>query len=248
MRRPFEAWRRSLTLWGLPFIFCLLNLLVLGFYFSFYAGEVERLEQDNEIAEADLAELSRRSEEIEAKLVRIEAERRSIRALHRQHFQTEAERFTRAIQEVKVLARDAGLNPTSFSYPQRPLQEEGLIERQIQFSVDGTYRQIRTFINFLELTDQFLTLNGVSLSEGGPDRLRIRLQVSTVFAADGDTLDRDASAGLENGEPFGDGASDDPFGDGASDDPLGDGASDDPLGDAENGDPLPRETATGETT
>ncbi len=238
MRRPFEAWRRSLTLWGLPFIFCLLNLLVLGFYFSFYAGEVERLEQRNEVAESDLAELSRRSAEIEAKLAHIETQRRNIQALHRERFQTEAERFTRAIQEVKELARDAGLNPTSFSYPQRVLPEEGLIERQIQFSVDGTYRQMRTFINFLELTDQFLTLNSVSLTEGGPDRLRIRLQLSTVFAIDTgrdgpafrasdrdtpdrDTPDGDAPAGPENGEP---------------------------LGDAGGGDPLPRDSATGETT
>ena len=47
MKRPFEAWRRSLVLWGLPVGFCLLNLLILGFYFSFYAGEVERLEAGN---------------------------------------------------------------------------------------------------------------------------------------------------------------------------------------------------------
>ena len=61
--------------------------------------------------------------------------------------------------------------------------EQGLIQREIQFSVEGTYRQLRTFINFLELTDQFLTLRGVALSEGGADRLSIRLQLSTVFAA-----------------------------------------------------------------
>ncbi len=241
MTRPFEAWRRSLALWGLPFLFCLLNLLVLGFYFSFYAGEVERLEERNEIAAGELVEISRRSQDIEAKLDRIEAQDQNIDALYRDHFQTEAERFTRAIQEVKELARDAGLNPTAFGYPQQVLEEEGLIQRQIQFSVEGTYRQLRTFVNFLELTDQFLTLNAVSLSESGPDRLRIRLTLSTVFAnrplpsaAAARDSDPDAELGL------------DPEGAGDSEgDPSRD--ADDPLSDPED-DASRREAATGETT
>jgi Tfp pilus assembly protein PilO len=184
MRRPFEAWRRSLVLWGIPLAFCLLNLLILGFYSSFYAGEVERLEQRNRDIGQQLADLDEQSRQIEAVLGRIETQRLGIQRLYREYFATEAERFTEAIGEVKKLARDAGLNPTAFSYPQRVLAQEGLIQRQIQFSVEGTYQQLRTFINFLELTEQFLTLNSVSLAEGGPNRLSIRVQVSTVFAAD----------------------------------------------------------------
>ncbi len=196
MKRPFEAWRRSLALWGLPVGFCLLNLLILGFYFSFYAGEVERLEAGNRSADERLAELRRQSEEIEAFLARADGQLRGVEDLYAERFQTEAQRFTRAIQEVKKLARDAGLAPTSFSYPQRVLDEQGLIQREIQFSVVGTYRQLRTFINFLELTDQFLALSGVALSEGGADRLSIQLQLSTVFAAD--TSDR---GGPDRGGP-----------------------------------------------
>lgn len=184
-RTPFEAWRRSLVLWGIPLAFCLLNLLILGFYSSFYAGEVERLEQRNRDIGQQLADLDEQSRQIEAVLDRIETQRLGIQRLYREYFATEAERFTEAIGEVKKLARDAGLNPTAFSYPQRVLAQEGLIQRQIQFSVEGTYQQLRTFINFLELTEQFLTLHSVSLAEGGPNRLSIRVQVSTVFAAEG---------------------------------------------------------------
>ena len=184
MRRPFEAWRRNLVLWGVPLAFCLVNLLVLGFFFSFYAGEVERLEKRNQDIERELAVLGQQSEQIEDVLGRIETQRQSIQRLYGERFSTEAERFTEVITEVKRLARDAGLNPTAFSYPQRPLEGEGLVQRDIEFSVEGTYQQLRTFINFLELTEQFVTLNGVSLSEGGANRLSIRVQLSTVFATD----------------------------------------------------------------
>lgn len=184
MTGGFESWRRSLWLWAIPVAVCLLNLLVLGFYYSVYAGEVERLEASNLKARNELASLRQQSEKIEAYLGRIEAQGDDIQRLYDEHFQTEAERFTKVLQEVKKLARDAGLDPTAFSYPQEVLENQGLIQREIQFSVEGTYRQVRTFINVLELTDEFLTLSGVSLSEGGSDRLSIRLRLTTVFIDD----------------------------------------------------------------
>lgn len=186
MRRPFEAWRRNPWLWGLPLGFCLLNLLILFFYRSFYAGDVERLEKDYLGAVQDLAALEQESAQIDAFLARAETQNESIHRLYQEHFQSEAERFTRAISEVKRLAREAGLDPTAFSYPERQLEQEGLIQRGINFTVQGTYRQLRTFINFLELSDQFLTLNDVTMSGGGSDprdpQLSIRLTLSTVFA------------------------------------------------------------------
>ncbi|MEE8523137.1 MAG: hypothetical protein V3T72_04330 [Thermoanaerobaculia bacterium] len=184
MRGPFEAWRRTIWLWSLPLAFCVLDLLVFGFYHSFYAGEVERLDALYHQGEEELAALEAESQQIEDFLVRIDNQQDDIRALYEDYFQTQPERFLEAILEVRRLASEAGLKPTSFSYPQ---DEAGsLIQRRIQFAVQGTYQQLRTFINFLELTDQFLALDSVSLSEtGGTDTLGIQLRLSTVFTADG---------------------------------------------------------------
>ena len=57
--------------------------------------------------------------------------------------------------------------------------------RSVSFSVDGDYAGLRRFINFLELSDLFLTLEEVSLSgrTGESNVLRISLRVSTLFLA-----------------------------------------------------------------
>jgi len=183
MRSRFEAWRRTVWLWSLPLAFVVLNLLVITFYHSFYAGEVERLDALYHQGVRDLAALEAETGQIEGFLVRIDDQEDRIRALYDEHFQTQSRRFTKAILDVKRLAADAGLAPTSFSYPQS--QAGGLVQRQIQFSVQGTYQQLRTFINLLELADQFLALDSVSLSESGANTLGIQLVLSTVFTVDG---------------------------------------------------------------
>jgi Tfp pilus assembly protein PilO len=183
MRSPFEAWRRLLWLWSLPLAFCILNLLVFTFYHSFYAGEVERLDLLYRQGETDLAALETESREIEEFLARIDDQQDHIHSLYDSHFQTQSQRFLKAIREVERLATEAGLRPTAWSYPQS--EAGGLVQRRILFSVQGTYQQLRTFVNFLELTDQFLTLDGVTLSESGTNTLGIQLALSTVFTADG---------------------------------------------------------------
>ena len=69
--------------------------------------------------------------------------------------------------EVKDLAKRAGLAPRSITYPEEQIQQYGLIKRSFIFSVEGTYADLRTFINLLELSDSFLTLEDASLAEEG---------------------------------------------------------------------------------
>ena len=67
------------------------------------------------------------------------------------------------------------------------MEDHGLVRRNVNFGVTGTYDQLRTFINFLELTDQFLTLESVNLGGGAAERdprLRIRLSLATYFVRD----------------------------------------------------------------
>lgn len=187
MRRAWEVWHRRLWLWGIPMVFCLLNLIgVVGYQVAF-AGKVEGLQGRFETTSNDLAALGGERRKTEEFLDRVETNRENIALLHREYFSTEAERFTRVVQEVKQLARDAGLNPTSYSYPQNDIEDWDLSRREIVFHVEGTYDQLRTFINFLELTEQFLILEKVALSESGVHKsnptLGISLTLSTVFVA-----------------------------------------------------------------
>lgn len=185
MNTAFDLWRRSLRLWLIPVVFCLLNLIALSVYHLRFAGDVEGLEERYQSRTNQLNAYRAESRQIADFLARADDQQEKFDVLYGEHFQMEGERFTRAISEVKRLAREAGLGPTAFNYPRADLGRTGLISRSIHFSAEGTYRQLRTFINFLELSDQFLTLESIALSEssntGRDPTLRIRLHISTVF-------------------------------------------------------------------
>ncbi|MEM7351326.1 MAG: hypothetical protein AAF657_11000 [Acidobacteriota bacterium] len=183
-----EAWRRHVWLWVLPLAFCILNLLAFAVYGSAFAGKVERLERQYQDTIGVRDGLREEHAIVVEFLAKADAHRGETEGLYWDYFQTEAQRFTRIILEVKRLARQAGLPASTWSYPKKDLASYGLVERSVRFSVDGTYDQLRQFINFLELTDHFLVLNSITLGGSGDQqrnpRLNINLVVSTMFAKD----------------------------------------------------------------
>ena len=185
MRSFFDTWRRHLWLWVLPLAFCVLNLLGVAFYHGFFAGQVERLESRYQTASDSLTRSKEEHLIIEDFLEQIENHKAEVDGLHRDHFETEEQRFTRAIGEIKKLARQAGFTISSLSYPRKTYGGQDLVERRISFSVSGSYDQLRNFINFLELTDHFFILNSVSLGESSKDernpKLSIKMVTSTIF-------------------------------------------------------------------
>jgi len=185
MRHSFEAWRRRFRLWTVPFVFFALNLAGFVFYRTAFAGNVEALQDLVRTAKQDREAIATDREASIAYLDRVERRRAAVERLYGETFATEAERLTDAIREAKSLARQAGLTPKSISYPGEPLEAQGMVAQRIVFPVDGTYEQLRRFINFLELSPQFLTLERISLNESrgpGPNPiLSIQLELSTVF-------------------------------------------------------------------
>lgn len=182
----FEVWRRTLWLWVVPLAFCLVGLVALGVYFQFFSGRVERLQSELQGAQQNLDRYRAERADGEAFLLRVQQQQRQVEELYVRQFRTEEERFTAAIQEVKRLARDAGLEPSNLAYPYSGKSTYDLAGRDINFSVEGTYRQVRTFINFLELSDHFLTLREVTLTGVSGEARReptlgIRLRVTTYF-------------------------------------------------------------------
>ena len=189
--RP-SVWTRRLWLWIAPLGFAVLNAALLTLFQVGLAGEVGDLQREHDRAAETLAVLRGQETDGREYLVEVEESRQAVEVLYREHFKTEAERFTKAISEVKRLARQAGFDPPSVNYPEEDLRGYDLKKRRVVFSVRGSYDQLRTFINFLELTDHFLILERVSLAGGGknPENpvLSIELDVSTVF------VDRAAAA------------------------------------------------------
>lgn len=185
MNQPFEAWRRRLRLWTIPFVFFTLNLVGFLLYLTTFAGSVATLQDLVQAAAQDREAIAAERQTSLAYLERLEQRRAAVERLYRETFATEAERLTDAIREAKSLALQAGLSPKNISYPDEQLKDQDMVVQRIAFPVEGTYEQLRRFINFLELSEQFLTLERVSLNEShgtGPNPiLSIQLELSTVF-------------------------------------------------------------------
>lgn len=180
-----EIWRRRSWIWWLPLLFVFVNVGLLAFYQTSFAGKLDVLADSfNEQAEVlDSFRTERRK--VEDFLLQVETQESQARSLYRDYFATRGERHTLVLREIRTLGRRAGLDPTSFAYSNAEVRAIDINRLGIQFAVTGTYDQLRTFINFLELTDQFLVLDRVSLSGGMGDRdaqLEINMGVITYFS------------------------------------------------------------------
>lgn len=177
--------RRRLWVWVPALLFFIANLALLSTYRLVYADRVEARRDALESREADLEEIQERSGELSELVATARRSREHLQELYRERLATERDRFTTVTAEIRDLARRAGLEPSAMSYPTQEIGEYGLVERRFTFSVQGTYEELRRFVNFLELTPSFVALEQVSLSEEEGRRLGIRLSLSTLFVEDG---------------------------------------------------------------
>ncbi|MDX1644963.1 MAG: hypothetical protein R3244_11460 [Thermoanaerobaculia bacterium] len=194
-----SAWRRALwerRWWWLPgAVLIVVSLAALGWYQLAYSGFTRSVDQRLEARTSELERLERlvRQRRVDRRQVRYN--RRELRKFYRKRLGRPSKRLTIVIGEVRSLARRAGLEPSAIDYPREPIGELGLVERSFSFSVQGSYAELRRFINLLEVTPTFLTLEAVQLTgrEGGSE-LRIGLELSTLFTAEGRTASPESAS------------------------------------------------------
>ncbi len=183
-----SIWRRRLWLWLPALLFLLLNVVAFGIYRFSYADQTAGLESRIATREGELASLSKHRAELEALVTQARLNKKQIEELYSERFSTRRRRLTRMTAEIRELAGQAGLEVNNISYPEEEVDGYSLIERSFVFSVEGSYQQLRRFVNFLELSPSFLALRRVTLTGmAGPDEdtLRMSLTMSTLFTQDG---------------------------------------------------------------
>jgi Tfp pilus assembly protein PilO len=180
-----EIWRQRLWVWLPALIFFVVNLAVFGVYRLRFAGDVQSLERAFEESRRSLAEVNAQRGKLERLIRQTSVNHQRIVDLYERRFSTRRRRLTGVTAEIKQLAAQAGLKPLALNYPEEEIEDFGLVKRSFSFSVEGDYLELRKFLNLLELSDSFLTLEEINLSGGGDGpELRINLTLSTLFAAE----------------------------------------------------------------
>jgi len=182
-----EIWRQRLWLWVPALVFFLANAGAFAVYKLGYAGRVESLQETLDDQGRRLKELAALRRGMEGMLARVRTNEQQVEQLYAERLSTRSRRLTGITAEVKDLAKKSGLVPKALSYPEEDIEKFGLVKRSFVFSVEGTYADLRKFINLLEVSRSFLSLDEVQVAgnSAGPE-LRIDLSLSTLFAKDSD--------------------------------------------------------------
>lgn len=114
-----------------------------------------------------------------------------VQLVFNEHWATQPERFTKLFTEVTRLAMASSLEPAAYVFAKgeakrvssgsRNKESLGANEVSISFGVTGTYDQIRRLINLLELSRQFVIIEGINLSAAEGESLTLDLRLKTIF-------------------------------------------------------------------
>lgn len=200
---PGEIWRQRLWVWLPALLFFLANAAAFSVYRLGYAGDVASLEKRLASQESQLEQLRGQRKELETLVARVRTNNLQVGQLYQEHLATRRQAVTQVAAEFRSLARQAGLLPRMISYDEEELESYGLVRRSFSFSVEGTYLELRKFINLLELSSSFLTVEEISVSGGadeGPE-LKIGLTLSTLYARDPEAAAATATAATADRRP-----------------------------------------------
>lgn len=184
----------------------ILALLLLGnivFFLTYrvqYQSRLDEMDERLEQAEGQLNQTRQSRADAEAKLLAYRKVEKDVQQVFDENWSTRPRRLTRLIAEVKHLADASNAIPRTYSFGADDEVKAastarggrdvaiGANEVSITYSVEASYEQIRRMINLLELSEQFIIIDGVSLSSGGGDKLNLSLKLKTLFRDD-DTAD-----------------------------------------------------------
>jgi Tfp pilus assembly protein PilO len=193
-RLSWQLWWERRWLWLPAALFVLVGLALLLAYQLLLAGRLGLQAGAISSRQEELEEVAKRRRETDALVQRARTTRQAIDELYDARLGSEAVRLTAVMIEVKQLARKAGLaGIEAINYHDEPVEELPLVKKSITFSAQGSYGQLRGFINLLELSPSFMSLDEIRVQgeEGG--RLRLQVRLSTMFL---DPEDRRASERL----------------------------------------------------
>jgi len=183
----WERWRARTGKWGPALVLLLVNLSLLFAYRLALTVRVANREAALETQRQQLADLESERDRLGVALATARRTSDEIEQMRTDRFGTQAGRLTATMLRVKQLARDSGLRGLeTISYPEEGVEEFGLVKKSFIFGVNGTYQQLRRFVNLLEVHESFLTLEEIQVAEdSAAGQLKIRVRLATMFVDPG---------------------------------------------------------------
>ncbi len=169
-------WREKRIPLGILGVFLLANAVFFFTYRVQYENRLQGLDADKHAAEQRLANVRAERAKTEQQIAGYRKAQSELAMIYNDKWATEAERLTALINEVKNLEKASQLIGRAHAFGKSEKDAKltpglGTDVVTISFTVQGTYQQVRRLINLLELSDQFVIIDAISLSgtnEAGP--------------------------------------------------------------------------------
>jgi hypothetical protein len=182
-------WRENRLLLSILAVLLVANAVFFFTYRVQYESRLHALDARLQGAEDQLQRARNKRMSVEQQVASYKKVQTDLQTLYNNRWATEAQRLTTLIHEVKRLGTMTQLDPNTMNFSRvqdRELQRSGGIGTAsvvITFTVHGTYQQIRRLINNLELSNQFVIIDGINLASGGANdaNLTLNLRLKTVF-------------------------------------------------------------------
>ena len=145
------------------------------FFFTYrvqYENRLSGLEGDKHAAEQRLEQVRLQRLRTDQQYAAFRKAQGDLAVIYNERWATVPERFTALINEVKRLEVASQLIGRSHGFTKSEKDAKavpglGTDVVTISFSVQGTYQQVRRLINLVELSDQFVIIDGISLTGSG---------------------------------------------------------------------------------
>ncbi|MDQ6803049.1 MAG: hypothetical protein M3041_19780 [Acidobacteriota bacterium] len=182
-------WREHRLLLGVLAALLVANAIFFFTYRVQYEARLNALDAHLQQTEGDLQRARARRIAAEQAVTGYRQVQTDLQTLYNSRWATEPERLTRLYAEIKRLAADSQIvMPRTFSFVRtedREMQKSGgvgTVTVTIVFTAQGNYQQLRRLINRLELSNQFVIIDALSIGSGSsPDSLTLSVRLKTLF-------------------------------------------------------------------
>jgi hypothetical protein len=183
-------WREKRVLLIVLGVLLLANTIFFFTYRVQYVSRLQDLDTRRDQAQSRLQQAHRARITAEQQLAAYKKVQSDLQVLYNERWSTPVQRLTLLIDEVRKLAAASHLEPPSYSFSNSETKNSrpaagsasiGTTTVGIAFTVQGTYEQVRRLINLLELSDQFVIIDAISLASSADKILTLNIRLKTLF-------------------------------------------------------------------